>query len=78
MNKQNLDRIFQKYEIEFSYNGNLGTLQQKTKDNLMLAQKLEQLEIITIEDYKLICEKIMTYFTEQLKRASESAYNFIT
>ena len=77
MNKQNLDEIFHKYEIEFSYNGNLGILQQKTKNNLMLAQKLEYLEIITPEDYKLLCEKITTYFTEQLKKASESIYNFI-
>jgi len=68
MNKQNLDRIFKKYEIEFSYNGNLGTLQQKTKDNLKFAEKLEYLEIITPEEYKELYILITDYFKKQLNK----------
>ena len=66
MNKFN--EAFNKCDIEFSYNGNLGTLQQKTKDNLKFAEKLEYLEIITPEEYKELYILITDYFKKQLNK----------
>ena len=63
-----LNDVFNKCDIEFSYNGNLGILQQKTKDNLKFAEKLEYLEVITTDEYKELYMLITDYFKKQLNK----------
>ena len=54
-------------DIHLCYNGNLGTLQQKTKDNKRLAYCLLYNKVITKEEYEQLVKEIVAYFQEQIQ-----------
>lgn len=55
-------------DIEFSYNGNLGVLQQKTIDNKIFAGRLIQNGIISREEYLEYIQKITEYFIQEINK----------
>lgn len=56
-------------DVEFTYNGNLGTLQAMTRANAETAYYLHSEGIITNTEYTIINTEIHRYFTEQLEKA---------
>ena len=64
--------------IEFSYNGNLGRLQQKTIDNKIFAGRLLQNGIISYEEYREYMQKITEYFTQEINKVSENPLDYIS
>lgn len=59
------------------YNGNLGTLQQKVKDNKRLADCLLYNKVITKEEYEQLVKEIVTYFQEQIQSVIKNPLSFI-
>ena len=66
-----------KLDIHFCYNGNLETLQQKTKDNKRLAYCLLYNKVITKEEYEQLIKEIVTYFQEQIQSVIKNPLYFI-
>ena len=64
-------------DIEFSYNGNLGILQQKTIDNKIFAGRLLQYGIISREDYREYMQKIAEYFVQEINKVAENPHYYI-
>ena len=64
--------------IEFSYNGNLGRLQQKTIDNRIFAGRLLQNGIISREEYREYMQKITEYFTQEINKVAENPLDYIS
>ena len=64
-------------DIHFCYNGNLGTLQQKTKDNKRLVYCLLYNKVITKEEYEQLVKEIVTYFQEQIQSVVKNPLYFI-
>ena len=64
--------------IEFSYNGNLGRLQQKTIDNKIFAGRLLQNGIISHEEYREYMQKITEYFTQEINKVAENPLDYIS
>ena len=64
--------------IEFSYNGNLGRLQQKTIDNKIFAGRLLQNGIISHEEYREYMRKITEYFTQEINKVAENPLDYIS
>ena len=64
--------------IEFSYNGNLGRLQQKTIDNKIFAGRLLQNGIISHEEYREYMRKITEYFIQEINKVSENPLDYIS
>lgn len=63
--------------IHFCYNGNLGILQQKTKDNKSLVFCLLYHKVITKEEYEQLVKEIVTYFQEQIQSVIKNHLSFI-
>ena len=64
--------------IKFSYNGNLGRLQQKTIDNKIFAGRLLQNGIISHEEYREYMQKITEYFIQEINKVAENPLNYIS
>ena len=64
--------------IEFSYNGNLGRLQQKTIDNKIFAGRLLQNGIISHEEWRKYMQKIAEYFTQEINKVAENPLDYIS
>ena len=64
--------------IKFSYNGNLGRLQQKTIDNKIFAGRLLQNGIISREEYREYMQKITEYFTQEINKVAENPLDYIS
>lgn len=64
--------------IEFSYNGNLGRLQQKTIDNKIFAGRLLQNGIISHEEYREYMQKIAEYFAQEINKVAENPLDYIS
>ena len=64
--------------IEFSYNGNLGRLQQKTVDNKIFAGSLLQNGIISYEEYREYMRKITEYFAQEINKVAENPLGYIS
>ena len=64
-------------DIEFSYNGNLGRLQQKTIDNKIFAGRLLQNGIISREEYREYMQKISEYFVQEINKVAENPHYYI-
>ena len=64
-------------DIHFCYNGNLGILQQKTKDNKRLVFCLLYHKVITKEEYEQLVKEIVTYFQEQIQSVIKNPLYFI-
>ena len=64
-------------DIHFCYNGNLGTLQQKTKDNKRLVYCLLYNKVITKEEYEQLVKEIVAYFQEQIQSVIKNPLYFI-
>ena len=64
--------------IEFSYNGNLGRLQQKTIDNKIFAGRLLQNGIISREEYREYMQKITEYFIQEINKVAENPLDYIS
>ena len=63
--------------IEFSYNGNLGRLQQKTIDNKIFAGRLLQNGIISHEEWREYMQKIAEYFIQEINKVAENPTYYI-
>ena len=63
--------------IEFSYNGNLGRLQQKTIDNKIFCGRLLQSGIITHDEWRKTMKAISEYFTSEIKKVAEYPAHYI-
>lgn len=74
-----MEKLEFKYNIDihFCYNGNLGTLQQKTKDNKELVYCLLYNNVITKEEYKQLIKEIVVYFQEQVQNVIKNPLYFI-
>ena len=64
--------------IKFSYNGNLGRLQQKTIDNKIFAGRLLQNGIISREEYREYMQKITEYFAQEINKVVENPLDYIS
>lgn len=64
-------------DIHFCYNGNLGTLQQKTKDNKRFVYCLLYNKVITKEEYEQLVKEIVTYFQEQIQSVMKNPLYFV-
>ena len=64
-------------DIHFCCNGNLGTLQQKTKDNKRLVYCLLYNKVITKEEYEQLVKEIVAYFQEQIQSVMKNPLYFI-
>ena len=64
--------------IEFSYNGNLGRLQQKTIDNKIFAGRLLQNGIISREEWREYMQKITEYFAQEINKVAENPLDYIS
>ena len=71
------NNIIDDFNIRFSYNGNLGRLQQKTIDNKLFANILLQNGIITHEEYMSLMQAIHDYFMEEIKSVLENPQYYI-
>lgn len=65
-------------DIEFSYNGNLGELQQRTIDNTRFIDRLAQNNIITGDEWREYRQKIADYFVREISKVIENPYGFIS
>lgn len=63
--------------IEFSYNGNLGRLQQKTIDNKIFCGRLLQSGIISRDEWRKAMNAIGEYFTSEIKKVAENPVHYI-
>lgn len=70
-------RIHDLINIEFSYNGNLGVLQQRTIDNKIFAGRLLQNGIISREEWRECFQKITDYFTQEINKVAENPHYYI-
>lgn len=73
-----MDKIHSLINIEFSYNGNLGELQQRTIDNKMFAGRLLQSEIISREEWRECIKEISDYFKQEINKAAENPLDYIS
>ena len=69
--------VFNEFNIRFSYNGNLGRLQQKTIDNKVFCGILMQNGIISHEEYLEIMQAIQDYFVEEIRKVADNPQYFI-
>lgn len=72
-----MDKIHNLINIEFSYNGNLGELQQRTIDNRIFADRLLRNGIISREEWREYSQKIADYFTQEINKVAENPYYYI-
>lgn len=70
------NKAFQLLDIQFLYNGNLGTLQQKTIDNKMMCNSLLQWNVITYEEYTEALKAICDYFSEQIQKVAKNPLHY--
>lgn len=78
MEQKELEKIFEYfYIVDFSYNGNLGVLQQKTKDNLLELARLNKLGVLSNEKFEELEEKTRNYFTQEIKKVLASPNYYI-
>lgn len=68
--------LFNEFNIKFSYNGNLGRLQQKTIDNKVFCGILLQNDIISHEEYSEIMQAIQDYFVEEIRKVADNPQYF--
>lgn len=73
-----MDEIHSLINIEFSYNGNLGELQQRTIDNKMFAGRLYQKGIINREEWRECIKEISDYFTQEINKVAENPLDYIS
>ena len=64
-------------DIRFSYNGNLGVLQQKTKDNKSFCNRLLQNKVISIDEYKQVMQEIHEYFITEINKVLANPISYI-
>ena len=72
-----MDEIHILINIEFSYNGNLGELQQRTACNWRFAGRLYQNGIINREEWKECLQEISDYFTQEINNVAENPLDYI-
>ena len=73
-----MDKIHNLINIEFSYNGNLGYLQQRTIDNKVFAGRLLQNGIISREEWRECIKEISDYFKQEINKAAENPLDYIS
>lgn len=61
----------------FTHGGDLGVLQQKTKDNIETIKMLNCFDIIDTKEAEELKEECMLYFQEELKKAAERPWHFL-
>ena len=72
-----MDEIHSLINIEFSYNGNLGELQQWTIGNKMFAGRLLKTGIISREEWRECIKEIYDYFTQEINKVAENPLDYI-
>ena len=73
-----MDKIHSLINIEFSYNGNLGELQQRTIDNKVFAGRLLQSGIISREEWRECLQEISDYFRQEINKVAENPLDYIS
>ena len=73
-----MDKIHSLINIEFSYNGNLGVLQQRTACNWNFAGTLYHNGIISREEWRECLQEISDYFTQEIKKVAENPLDYIS
>lgn len=73
-----MDKIHSLINIEFSYNGNLGELQQRTIDNKVFAGRLLQSGIISREEWRECIKEIADYFRQEINKVVENPLDYIS
>lgn len=73
-----MDKIHDLINIKFSYNGNLGELQQRTIDNKVFAGRLLQNGIISREEWRECIKEISDYFKQEINKAAENLLDYIS
>ena len=73
-----MDKIHSLINIEFSYNGNLGELQQRTIDNKVFAGRLLQSGIISREEWRECIKEIADYFRQEINNVAENPLDYIS
>lgn len=73
-----MDKIHDLINIEFSYNGNLGYLQQRSIDNKVFAGRLLQNGIISREEWRECIKEISDYFKQEINKAAENPLDYIS
>ena len=63
-------------DIKFSYNGNLGVLQQKTIDNKAFCGRLLQNKIISREEWRKVMQDIQDYFVKEIQNVLECSAHY--
>ena len=72
-----MDEIHSLINIEFSYNGNLGKLQQRTDCNWNFAGRLYQKGIINREEWGECIKEISDYFIQEINKVAENPLDYI-
>ena len=72
-----MDNLNNFINIEFSYNGDLGRLQQKTIDNKIFCGRLLQNKIISHEEWQESMQLIQNYFDKQIQNVVENPLFFV-
>lgn len=62
--------------IKFSYNGDLGVLQQKTIDNKIFCGRLLQNNIISREEWRKAMQEIYDYFLHEIEKVVADPYYY--
>lgn len=71
------NNIIDDLNIRFSYNGDLGILQQKTMSNKQFVRILLQNGIITHKEYMALVQAIHDYFMEEIKNVLQNPQYYI-
>lgn len=71
------NNIIDDLNIRFSYNGDLGILQQKTMSNKQFVRILLQNGIITHKEYMALVQAIHDHFMEEIKNVLQNPQYYI-
>ena len=66
-----------KNDIEFLYNGDLGTLQSKTQSNMKIIECLLTNHIIDTEDAIKMKKDVIKYFTQEIAKILVNPISYI-
>ena len=76
MNDLQFNKLNEKFS-NFSYNGDLGRLQHQTKEHLDMAEFLAINDNLTKEQYFMLKNNIIEYFTNEMKKVVEKPFSYL-
>lgn len=72
-----IKNLIWEFNLDFSYNADLGTLQQHTKDNIKMLHILRRKEIITAEEHEILHNFCYDYFKKAVAKVLEQPYFYL-